>query len=125
MAKIPKEDQYSDEEATRRTNEALRRADATARDQAITLREVPPASAAGWACVRSSPKSPFSFPVVDPRQQSLSSDLEELVGHHFRLEGLLLQPVVGPPPHAFWPAGKRRGHAWIAAEALPNLIRTP
>ena len=40
----------------------------------------------------------------------------------FGLEGAVEQALVGPPPHAFRSRWKARGHAGIAAEALPDLV---
>jgi hypothetical protein len=67
-------------------------------------------------------KSSLLFRVVDPRHQAFGMDHEGFVGQHFRLEGLLAQPLMGPSPHAFWPVREQSSHAGLTAEALPDLV---
>src|SRR6516165_7163617 len=68
---------------------------------------------------RSSPESPFAFGLIDPRQQASGVKHKALVRALLGLEAPLLQPFVGPTPHALRPRRKWRIHSGVAAEPFP------
>jgi hypothetical protein len=60
--------------------------------------------------------------LVDPRQQPLGSVREGFISDHLGVEDSVALALVGAPPHPFWLCWEGRSHAWVAAEALPDLV---